>query len=211
MANRSDNFNRANGAIGSPSDGGSAWSVLVGSASVSSNSCNVGGNAFDAAVLEASTSEVDVTMVQAVTPSVAFGRLVGMCCRMSDASNGWYLELRSGGTATTVTPTLHRRQSGTNNLEVSCTSVTVGAGDSFRINCSGDTIRVYHTPSGGSESLLGTKTSATFNQTETKHGIASVFKSQGLGDDFAIVDLAAGGSFIDNTRHILNCIQGGLL
>jgi hypothetical protein len=208
MANRSDNFNRADGALNgsTPSDGGSVW-VCTNGGTVNGNAFRHGGGGGATSeynTLEASSADVDVTATITTLPS-AFGR-VGLLVRGSDQSNFWWGEARAGSTPTTAgTWTIQKRVAGTNSSVVSGTGAALGVGSILRVNAVGDQIRLYHTPSGGSESLiLDTGTGQTHNQTATKHGFGGSFEDPNARmDDLSIVDLAAPPSGNRRRRVIL--------
>src|SRR4051812_21276090 len=85
MAARSDNFNRADGALGAPSDGGSAW-LTIGNAEVVSN--QAAGAAFSAVPgqtsrLEASNADVDVQLTLKLMWNSGIGPVV-RCTGASD-------------------------------------------------------------------------------------------------------------------------------
>ena len=212
MSNRSDNFNRANGALNgsTPSDGGSAWACTNGG-SVSSNQMAFSGNQeYDA--LEAGVADVDVIATVAVLPS-GFGR-IALMARGSDVSNLWFGEARAGVTGGTAgTWIIFKREAGTNTTQVAGTGPALTIGSILRFNAQGDRFRFYHTPSGGSESLiLDTGTGKTFNQTVTKHGFGGAFCDGTVRlDDLSIVDLAGGGGFVDNTNPVLRHLYGSAL
>jgi hypothetical protein len=195
MSNRSDNFNRANGSLNgsTPSDGGSAWACTNGG-SVASNAFQHGGGGGASSeynTLEASAADVDVVAVVTTLPT-GFGRL-GILVRGSSQSDFWWAEPRAGSTGSAAgTWSINKRVAGTNSIVVSGTGAALGIGSSIRVNAVSDRIRMYHTPSGGSESLiLDTGAGQTFNQTATKHGFGCSFAdSTPRWDNFSVTDLS---------------------
>lgn len=89
MGNRSDNFNRADGSLGTPSDGGSAWESIS-NISISSNQASAGGTLAFAA-LEASTNRVDV---QVTLTSIPVGSSQGAVARAADDGNFFLASVR---------------------------------------------------------------------------------------------------------------------
>src|SRR5207249_737276 len=86
MPLRSDNFNRANGVLGTPSDGGSAWVDPTSNFNVVSNQAGASGSGNQApAVLEASASDV---VIKATSSNLS--RFFGLSARYSDSSNYIY-------------------------------------------------------------------------------------------------------------------------
>lgn len=173
MASRSDNFNRANGAIGSPSDGGSAWSELVGTHQIVSNAAKrASGGLNTAAVLQASSATGDVTI--AVDASYSSGPLF----RATDASN-WFSALYSGGSAY-----LYRRQSGSDNLLASISSPST---TTLTISGNGSAIKLL------ANSVQIASVTDSFNLTATLHGILWQSGSASV-DNFVFNDTSAPAS-----------------
>lgn len=93
MANRSDNFNRANdsGSIGTPSDGGSVWTVSAGTWGITSNTIyRSAGSGYSVAYLDAGVS---TGVVSAKFTSLASS---GIAMRIVDGSNFVWLQLTGG-------------------------------------------------------------------------------------------------------------------
>ncbi|MBN9523027.1 hypothetical protein J0H58_31695 [bacterium] len=198
MANRADNFNRANGSLNgqTPSDGGSAW-VCVTGGSVSGNAFAHAGGGGEYNALSAAASDVDVVATMSALPA-AFGR-GSLLARGSDSSNFWHVGVRCGSTPTTPGVwAINKRVAGTDTAVVSGTGPALGVGSRLRLNAVGDRLRIYHTPSGGSESLiLDTGTGQTHNQSATAHGLGGSFNDSTVRwDDFAITDLGGGGGSV---------------
>lgn len=104
MANRSDNFNRANNAsaIGSPSDGGGTWTTANGTFGITANTFyrSVGAG-YGFAWLDAAATAGTVSGLY----SAAGGS--GLIARVIDANNLFYLELNGGSIG------LYKRLAGT--------------------------------------------------------------------------------------------------
>lgn len=174
MSNRFDNFNRADGAYGTPSDGGSAYETVGTNWLVTNNTARLSSTAPSGAVLETGFSDADVTLVIS-TLMVDFGRLhIGL--RWTDSNNFWYTECRRNGTG--VQFSIYRRQAGvTTNVTgiVTVANTAFAVGDAFRFRGQGNRLTVYHTPVATGIEVLRADTGSgqTFNQTATKHGLAS--------------------------------------
>lgn len=84
--NRTDDFNRANGAIGTPSDAGAAWQVLSGTWTIASNEATSA--SFSArAVLNSGSANVLVKVTQKGTGGI------GVVFRAVDANNYMYAQV----------------------------------------------------------------------------------------------------------------------
>ena len=213
MANRADNFNRANGSLNgqTPSDGGSAW-VCVTGGSVSSNAFAHGGGGAEYNSLAAGAADVDVSATMTALPA-AFGR-GSLMVRASDSSNFWHCGIRAGsGPTVGGVWQINKRVAGTDTAVTSTTGPSLGVGSSIRVNAVADRIRVYHTPSGGSESLvLDTGTGQSFNQSATLHGLGGSFNDATVRwDDFAITDLGGGGgsAIVPIVQHLSRLRRAG--
>ena len=179
MANRNDDFNRANGAIGTPSDGGSAWESLQGVWSVVSNQAgNDGALGDEGVVLQASSAVVTVTVTFATHTSSG-----GIIVRASDQSN-YFLIHSSQATGTFV---IFRKQSGT-YTEIQSGGARAVSGDVVKVTVtSGNLISVYK------NDVFQTSVTDAFNSTATKHGIRSGGDSAFRFDSFSITDDSGGG------------------
>jgi hypothetical protein len=82
VSNRSDSLNRADGAIGSPSDGGAAWTDPGAAFSIISNQAGAASGDQRVAWLESSTSNVTVQVT-----AVVIGPNPGLVIRAIDNSN----------------------------------------------------------------------------------------------------------------------------
>jgi hypothetical protein len=178
VANRSDDFNRANSttALGSPSDGGSAWVAQSGTWGVSSNqgyNASVGNQ--ETAVLDSGTSNVDVVFA---TPTV--GNDIGVIARAADNSNYLLLAWTSG-----TGYRLFKNVAGSFTQLGSTVSGTQGAGDTIEIKAdAANAITGYHNGS----AIVGPVTDSA-GATNTKHGIRAHVDSTTRYDTFSITDL----------------------
>lgn len=175
MANRSDDFNRADSSssLGTPSDGGSAWSALSGTWGISSNQgyCPTLSSGSAYAVLECGSpgAEVQVT--------VATRSGIGLVVRCSDINNLYVLVVATSGY------NFYRRQAGS-FTEIG-NSGTSADGDVVKIRCEGDTLTVYR-----NGSAIITPSAQSFNNTATKHGLYCQNTAARV-DDWSSTDLAA--------------------
>lgn len=178
MSNRSDNFNRANGSIGTPSDGGSAWSVLSGVWEISAN--NAFSNSIAAhtvASLEASTSDADVQATVVIKQNGC-----GLAARIADNSN--YLRMYVQGADSTMH--LYKVVAGVHTLLTEDLAVTYAAGDVIKISCNGTSVKCYLN---GVEKLSVTESAGLTN---TQHGLYAN-TSAPTYDDFSITGIGGGG------------------
>lgn len=176
MANRSDNFNRADSttALGAASDGGGSWTAHGTSVwGISSNRAYGVSGGQGVATLEASTGEVQA---DAVIPVV--GTDYGMVIRLNDNDNYWLLALFA------TLWVIYRKESGGFN-NVGQANVTLANGDTVRFEGSGTAIKAYQN---GVQKISVT---SSFNQAMTKHGLRSNGDSTARWDDFVITDLVA--------------------
>ncbi len=182
MASRADNFNRADSttAIGSPSDGGGAWTTEITTWGISSNRAyDVGANANGRAVLDAATGEMEVS-AKLYGMSSARAGLLG---RYSDANNYWIAQILADASLVR----LYRVEGGGFNLEANVTQ-SFSDGDTATLSMSGTSIAVK--VNGVSVATL----TSSFNQTATKGGIRSDGYAAPRWEDFAITDLGGGGA-----------------
>lgn len=180
MSNRSDDFNRADSSssLGTPSDGGGAWTALVGTWGIASNTgylATDAGDSQDVAVLDSGTSDVDVQVTLATLTSTP-----GLILRAADSNN--YLLLQT----TTSGFTMYRRASGS-FTGIGSWSGTTASGDVIKFQGNGTTVKAFHA---GVERISVTESSG---QTNTKHGIYSFVSTGPRFDDFSITDLGGGG------------------
>lgn len=179
MGNRTDTFDRANGTIGTPSDGGSAW-VDLGTQvwrvySNTAGESTAGGTA--GAYLEASDANAEV---QATITTV--GGSPGLSARVADASNMLLVNIPSGAWR------LYKRVAGT-FTQLGSTSITTTATNDvvFLGVTSGSAITVKQN---GTSKITATDSAGSSN---TKHGFYSNGDTTTRWNDFTIV-VAGGGS-----------------
>jgi hypothetical protein len=178
MANRSDNFNRADSyptALGTPSDGGSDWISLVGGWGVESNQARSTSGANTSAVLECAESDGTVS---AKFYSISQAALAFRC---SDANNLITVFMKPGEM--------------TINTFIAGTYSPVGPTYAYS-HTPGDTIAAILSGSSVSVTLNGTQVIApqtiAFNQSATKHGLLTYTDTTVRFDDFAFS--SGGGS-----------------
>lgn len=159
MTNRSDDFNRGDttNGIGTPSDGGSAWSQVSGTWGIASNTGYESGLTPSQAicVLESSVADVDV-QVTIATQAISSG----VIARETDNSN--YLLLAIGNSSNDFT--LFRKQAGS-FVQIATAVQAISSGDVIKFNLNGTAIAGFYN---GVSKVTGT---SSFNQTATKHGI----------------------------------------
>jgi hypothetical protein len=188
MADRQDTFDRADSAtsLGTPSDGGAAWTAHSGTWGIISNQAYVavGNGGYMAASLEASAADVDVRLTVGGAAEVNYW---GVCARLTDDSN--YLWVGRGG----GNWNLRKRVAGTDTA-LGTYTVGVNNGDAVRLSLSGNSLSVYLTPSGGGELLVIGPVTESFNGTATRHGLWGFSTSTvARFDSFSVTGLAAGG------------------
>lgn len=193
MASAADNFNRANASLNgsTASDGVHVWTTRIGAWNVVSNQADPDTTANGHATISPGTAEVDVaaTVAAGVGPNPA-----GVVLRWSDIDNYLVAEILTGSIR------LRKREAGT-FTNVATASITAANGDRIRARAVGDQVSVYHTPSGGSESLAIAAQTVAFNQTAAVHGIFASSQTTFKIDDFAVTDLAAAGSIVPLIVH----------
>jgi len=174
MSNRSDNFNRSDGSIGTPSDGGSAWSVLSGTWDILSNQAREsGGGSQTVTVLESSETDGDVQVTLATVGSDS-----GIIGRADDDNN--YFLVNSGGF-------LYTRSGGGFTL--------LASGGGAWSN--GDVVKIHFAGGSAIEFFLnGSSVISTTNSdhsTATKHGIRAHNSTNARFDDFSFTGAGGGG------------------
>lgn len=179
-ANRSDNFNRADTttAIGTPSDGGSAWVQLSGSWGISTNrGYNSTGGSHQSCVLEASSSvvTVEVTFETIATETALILRAV-------DDSN--YVV----AIADTVSYNLYKRVAGGFTL-IGSNATTFASGDVFKISV--DSANQYIASKNGTP--FSTLSDAV-HATATQHGLRVSGGTTARFENFSITDNAVTGN-----------------
>lgn len=182
MANRSDDFNRADSSssLGSPSDGGSAWVASVGTWGISSNRGYESSGAVqqNLAYLEASSAVVDVEVTIPVV-----GSDLGLIVRFADSSNyilfawtsgtGFRLFKVVGGSFTQLGTT-----DGGMLANGDVMKITVSSGNAF--NCYKNGAELTN--------LAATDSAGSGN---TKHGLRAYSDTTSRFDTFSITDNGA--------------------
>jgi hypothetical protein len=172
MSNRSDNFDRANGAIGTPSDGGSAWQNLSGTWSISGNRATT--TSYDArTVLDSGSSNV---VVSANNLGSTYGALV---LRALDNTN--YIRCQTSSTQALI----YKVVAGV-STQLAVAANTHVAGDilSASINAS-NLIQLFV------NGILKCSATDSAGSTNTKHGIWGNNTGTYMYDDFSITDIIA--------------------
>jgi hypothetical protein len=203
VANRTDNFNRADSsaALGTPSDGGSAWvSQFSGGGVGWGISGNKGYDQYDAggtgiATLDSSSAD---TTVQATLSAV--GNEIGLVARFSDTSNYLFIRARSSDGYT-----LFKRVAG------SATSLgnyagTPANGDVLALVMSGSSLTVQVN---GVSRITATD---SFNNTATLHGLwaFNAYTTSARWDDFSITDPGGGGATVHPWWQYAGPMMGAL-
>lgn len=184
MSNRSDDFNRADSttSVGSPSDGGSGWTVDRGTWGISTNrvykNLSGSGSGVPAITLDCGSDAVTV----AVTISVV--GVAAVCVRVLDENDLIYGNWDNAGNFK-----LWKLVAGS-PTQIGSTSAgnTVSAGDvlSLTVDASGN----LTFKQSGTSKITGTDTTGAGR---TRHGLAN-FASGTRADDFSITDLASGST-----------------
>lgn len=181
MTNRTDNFNRAdsNTALGTPSDGGSAWVAVSGTWGILSNAAYKvnADNVNQEAYLESSVSDVDVQV------TIASGTTQGpsIVARLADDNNYLnFLWLTDG-----VSLQMYKDVAGAFTQLGSTFTGTAAAGDVFKFTVNGSSLTAFLN---GVSRITATDSAGSTN---TKHGIRS-FRNITIAhsfDDFSITAL----------------------
>lgn len=175
MTNRVDNFNRTVAVgLGTPSDGGTAWTTLFDGDGAWLCNGTQGVNAVpsvEMAYLDTGTSDVDVQVTAAGTVSDE-----GPAARITDNNNWWYGSCRSAACY------IFKRQAG--SYTTFGPYGAVSSGSAVKLHCLGTTIELYV---GG---VSQGSTTDSFNQTATKHGLGD-YQASGTFDDWSSTDLGA--------------------
>jgi hypothetical protein len=186
--NRSDNFNRADtaSAIGTPSDGGSAWSVLFGTWGIVGNQgYESSGGVQTIAVLESSSSEGEVAVTISTFPAAT--KSAGVFARATTWGNGFYFEFLNdfGGYLR-----FYKMVGGTGSV-IAQANTGISAGD--RISLAFTAANVWTPKVNGVASSLGGSPPYvdSFNSTATKHGLWNYETTATRFEDFAFTDSAA--------------------
>lgn len=180
MANRTDNFNRANNAssLGTPSDAGSNWVTVAATWGIFSNAAyapSSGGSAY----LESSLSDCDV---QLTVPVVADGAIAARIVDFTTYEECLYCGIKSDGLR------LYEKTFGGGfSLIGSHTTSGVSNGDTIKVTCNGTAITVYQ------NGVSRISVTSSLNTTATKHGLYA-FDSTARFDDFSIMALGGGST-----------------
>lgn len=182
MTDRADNFTRADttSAIGTPSDGGSAWSQISGTWGISSNAGYMSGVTTQAiCALESNVSNVTLQVTLNGTPTDC-----GICARVADNSN--YLI----GIASAAFGTFIYKVVAGSFAEVSSNSgVNWVAGDVMKFTMdASNLLTVYRN---GSSVTSGTNAAGSAN---TMHGLRSNADGTVRFNTFSITGTAAAAS-----------------
>lgn len=187
MSNRTDNFNRADGALNgsTPSDGGSAWTDTAPSAcSIASNQLRCGNmfSSWQPASLETSTAVGKISFVVKVLGNSGFG------FRYVDSSNFWHVQVLSSGLG------LYKRVAGTFTLYGSTYSGTISVGDTIEVEVtSGDVWTVKQ----NSTLRINPGTSDSAHNTATKLCVGGSSGSAKY-DDMSFTDTSSAGGLAAN-------------
>jgi len=174
MSTRTDNFNRGDttNAIGTPSDGGSAWVQQSGIWGIQTNTGYCSGSTGQASCyLESNASNVDITVTATALVDA------GIVARVQDDNN--YLLFLFNVTAMQ----LYTRIAGTFTALTTVNEASV-AGDVFRFKLVGSALE------GWKNGTLKTSISNATFQSNTKHGLR-VNTLLNNFDDFTISDVAS--------------------
>jgi len=183
LANRADNFNRADTSgnnIGTPSDGGSAWiNTLSGSWDIGSNQAKeTSGTGQVICVLEASTA---LATVQATATNL--GSNAGLVLCVSD-DNNYIVGVFAPGFSMAV----YKRVAGSFTQLGSTYGGSISNGDVFALERdASDNIAFKQN---GVSRVTATD---SFNNTATKHGLRANSDTSVRFDDFSITDNSGGG------------------
>lgn len=179
MANRSDNFNRADGSIGTPSDGGSAWTQHSGTWQILASAAFkfANGATWEFATLESSASNVDVEFAQVgaqnCTVVARFVDLNNLVIGQHDGVDKLYIFKRVSGTWTQLGSTATGSYSSGTKLKL-----TVNSSNEYRLYYGGVLKVGPVTESAGSSA--------------TRHGIG-IYNAARFADDFSITDTGGSG------------------
>lgn len=186
MGNRTDDFNRADTTnnIGTPSDGGSAWSQLSGTWGISSNQAYTSVSTSQAVcVLESSLADVDVQY----TVNTYQQNNSGLIARSTDNSNYLLCSVGSGGTGTDpYSLIIYKRVSGS-FTSLGSNTYTHGT-DTVKFSVNGSSLIGYI------NGVSKVSVSDSFNSTATKHGMRNDTDVSSVArfDTFSITGIGGG-------------------
>lgn len=193
MTNRTDNFNRADSgsAMGTPSDGGSAW-VPYGTSQwgiTSNQGYKVATNtANEAAVLESSVSAVDIQATVAAVGSQGGNGPIGR----GSSDTDYILTQWLGGS------TYIFKKVGGSFTQLATTAGSLSAGDVLKLRCdSSNNLTSYRN---GSSVITATDAAGSTN---TQHGLGANgggLTQAILWDDFSITAIVAAGTVAPPAR-----------
>lgn len=178
MTDRVDNFNRADSAaaLGTPSDGGSAWVATSGGWGISSNQAyQYSSTNHHVAYLEASVADVDVEVT--ITTR---GTDSGLSARVVDDNNHLLVATSGSGVY------LYKKVSGSFTL-LGSYGTAISDGDTIKLRCSGNDLTVYVN---GVSRITATESD---HNTATKHGLRNNDNTAARWDNFSITGLGGGG------------------
>lgn len=182
MPNRSDNFNRANGSIGTPSDAGSAWIVPDSGWSINGNRAHCsGGGLQSVCFLESGMADADIEVTVPIFQSVGTVD-IGIVARVTDDSN-YILAAITGGD---VGFRLFNRSGGFTQIG-STVAGTWAAGDVFRLRVNGTSVELFQ------NGVLRISGASSAHQTVTKHGLRASQDTGTYFDSFSISAITGGG------------------
>lgn len=174
MTSRSDNFNRADGAIGTPSDGGSAWVTGSGTWLVTSNQAQEStGSVQGSVVLETSESNGDVQATMVVFNGD------GVVGRWADDNNYIFAAPR-------VSDYIVYKKVAGSFTSLANPSVTLGANPVVKLSFdASNNINLYH------NGVLVTNAGPdAAGSTNTKFGMWSNFNAAARWDDWSFTGVA---------------------
>jgi hypothetical protein len=166
----SDDFNRANGAIGSP------WVTLSGTPLIQSNEVYNTAGGECAAVVEASVADVEVQ----ATVGTAMDQYFAVLLRASDNDNYIMFQGELGSDVALYT------KIATSFTQLQTHSAAWGSGSVFEIRGNGSTIQCFL-----DGVQIGTDETITFNQSVTLHGF-KIYNATITLDDFSITAVSGG-------------------
>ena len=204
MTDRTDNFNRTNGAIGNPSDGGSAWNELAGTDWVVETSTAAYDNNIapspSYAVLEASVTATVAKATVAVVPSSP-NAIWGLSFRVINSTNVWR--------------TFYRVATGVLDLQKVVAGASTGIGSTAITLSAADTISIEGDASNNIVVKHNTttihSTADAANSSGTLHGFFGQWGSgpePGRWDDFSITAPGGGGGGGPIRLHFYTNLDG---
>ena len=182
MANRSDNFTRADNAsaLGTPSDGGSAWVNVINFMGISTNRAYNASSTTDVSVLDAGALVVDVSCVPTGTMHTQ-----GLSARVADSLN--YVFVRYGPPGLFVSKVI----AGSSTQIGFDTGAVVSAGDTLTMQVRGTSPTTFTIlVNGVANSTIGTlSVSDASIQTSTRYGLYCQGSLANFWTSFGISDL----------------------